>query len=61
MKTQKAIDHFGGLRGLARALGVSTQAIYAWGEKPPKGRQYELQYVTDGMLKIDKEFVRGKK
>jgi hypothetical protein len=28
MKTQEAVDHFGSVRGLANALGISTEAVY---------------------------------
>ena len=43
MKTQEAISHFGSVRKLAEALGLSVQAIYAWGENVPALRAYELK------------------
>ena len=55
MKTQEAIDYFGGLRKLAQALDVWPQVIYQWGETPPMGRQYELEVKTGGKLKADKQ------
>jgi DNA-binding transcriptional regulator YdaS (Cro superfamily) len=42
MKTKDAIAVFGSRRKLADALGVSTQAIYQWGEFVPKLRAYEI-------------------
>jgi hypothetical protein len=54
MKTQEAIDHFGGIRQLAEVLKTWPQTIYQWGETPPMGRQYELQIKTDGKLKAEK-------
>lgn len=53
MKTQEAIEHFGGLRKLAEALDVWPQVIYQWGDTPPMGRQYELEVKTGGKLKAD--------
>jgi hypothetical protein len=53
MKTQEAIDHFGGIRQLAEVLKTWPQTIYQWGEYPPKGRQYELQVITDGKLVVE--------
>ena len=51
MKTQQAIKHFGSVRALAQALGVSTQAVYAWWTTPPKRVQYEIQVKTNNALK----------
>ena len=50
MKTQEAIDHFRGVKGLAVALNIYPQTIHQWGEYPPKGRQYELQVITNCAL-----------
>ena len=47
MTTQEAIGHFNGVKPLADALGMWPQAIYAWGERPPMARQYELEVRTD--------------
>jgi hypothetical protein len=33
--------------------------IYAWGERPPMSRQYELEVKTEGELKADRESVNG--
>jgi hypothetical protein len=59
MTTQEAIQHFGSLKQLADALGVWPQVIYAWGEKPPMARQYELEVKTEGQLKADRQVVNG--
>jgi DNA-binding transcriptional regulator YdaS (Cro superfamily) len=55
MTTEEAIQHFGGRKALADALGVWPQVIYQWGERPPMGRQYELEVRTSGVLKADRE------
>lgn len=51
MTTRQAIEHFGSVRALAQALGITTQAVYAWGDTPPMAVQYALQVKTGGVLK----------
>lgn len=53
MKTIEAIKHFGSVKDLASALKIWPHAIYRWGENPPKLRQYEIERLTDGELKVD--------
>ena len=55
MKTEEAVAHYGGVKKLADALGVWPQVVYAWGERPPMSRQYELEVKTEGQLKADRE------
>jgi hypothetical protein len=55
MTTQEAIQHYGGIRKLAEELKVWPQVIYAWGDRPPMGRQYELEVKTEGALKADRD------
>jgi hypothetical protein len=55
MTTKEAVAHFGGVKKLADALGVWPQVVYAWGEYPPKSRQYELEVKTNHQLKADTE------
>lgn len=57
MTTQEAIDFFGGIKELAAKLGVWPQAITAWGETPPMGRQYELEVKTGGKLRAERHEV----
>jgi len=59
MTTQQAIDHYGGIKSLADALGIWPQVIYKWGEFPPMARQYELEVKTSGALKAEGEKVSG--
>lgn len=59
MTTQEAVAHYGGVKKLADALGVWPQVVYAWGERPPMSRQYELEVKTEGQLKADREEVNG--
>ena len=55
MTTKEAVAHYGGVKKLADALGVWPQVIYAWGEYPPKSRQYELEVKTNHQLKAEME------
>ncbi|MGR3303770.1 MAG: Cro/CI family transcriptional regulator [Candidatus Scalindua sp.] len=50
IKTADAIKHFGSAVELAKALGISKQAIPQWGKHVPEGRAYQLQIITNGEL-----------
>ena len=50
---QKAIEHFGGVGGLAKALEIERQAIYMWGGKVPKLRAYQIESLTGGKITAD--------
>jgi len=52
MKTLDVIRHFGGRAQVARALGYSAQAIYAWRDYPPELVQFRLEALTEGALKV---------
>ena len=54
MRTQFAIDYYGGRTGLAKALGIDRTAICHWGEEVPELRQYQLQVLTKGDLVAEK-------
>ena len=54
MKTQKAIDYFGGIKGLSDALGIWPHNISRWGEYPPMSRQFEIEVKTNGTLEAEK-------
>lgn len=43
MKTKAAIKHFKSAKGLARALGITREAIYQWRENVPPLRAYQLR------------------
>lgn len=53
MKKQSAIDHFGGVKPLADALGVWPAAVYKWGDDVPEMVAYKLHVITGGTLKIE--------
>ena len=45
MTKKEAIAHFGSIAKLAKALGISVQAIYKWGEHVPPVRAYHVEVV----------------
>ncbi len=57
MTTLEALHYFGGRKALARALDVWPQAIGRWGERPPMTRQFQLEVITNGELKADRDDV----
>ena len=52
MKTKDVIEHFGSVRDVAEILRITVQSIYEWGDEPPIGRQYQIQVMTKGRLKV---------
>ncbi len=52
MKKQAAIEHFGGVKPLADALGVWPAAVYKWGDDVPEMVAYKLHVITGGALKL---------
>lgn len=55
MKTQQALEYFGGRKGLAQALDIWPHAISRWGEYPPELQQYRIERMSEGKLKIEQE------
>jgi hypothetical protein len=51
MQKQEAIQYFGNANRLAKALGISRQAVYAWDEIPEL-HQYRLHRLTEGKLPL---------
>lgn len=56
---QKAIEHFGGVGGLANALGIERQAVYMWKGKVPELRAYQIESLTEGQITAA-ELLNGK-
>lgn len=48
MKKREAIDQFGSAVALARALGITKQAVSQWSEeKIPEKQELRIRYVLD--------------
>ncbi len=56
MTTSEAIAFFRSAANLARALGVTPGAISQWVKTDvlPEGRQYQVEILTGGALKADR-------
>ena len=52
MLTKDAVEFFDGKSKLAAALKISPAAVSQWGPRIPMLRQFELQAITEGKLKI---------
>jgi len=53
MTTKQAIKHFGSKAEVARALGITIEAVIQWDKHPPMLRQFQLEKLTNGELKVD--------
>lgn len=55
MTKDDAIQYFKGVTAMARKLRCSRTAIYIW-EEIPELRQYQIQVLSDGALRVDPKF-----
>ncbi|WP_027855567.1 Cro/CI family transcriptional regulator [Marinobacterium litorale] len=54
MKRSEAIQYFDGIPALAKALGITYEAVRQWPEDGiPPLRQFQIQVMTNGELKAD--------
>jgi len=53
MLTNEAVKFFNGKSRLAKALSISPAAVSQWGLHVPKLRQFELEALTAGRLRVD--------
>ena len=51
MRKTDVINHFGSKSAVARALGITPQAVSIWPERVPELRAYQLEQLTGGQLK----------
>ena len=47
MKTRDVLRVFGSYAEIARALGISRQAVQSWGDDVPLLRSYQLKEIMD--------------
>lgn len=52
MTTQEVIAFYGSKVAIARALGCSPAAVTMWGDSPPSSRQWQIQVLSRGKLKV---------
>ena len=52
MTKTEVVSHFGSLTAIAKALGLSVQAVQQWKETPPLAQQFRLEALTNGVLKV---------
>lgn len=43
MKVDDVLEYFDSLRDLARAIGISEQAVYQWGDEVPRSRRESVR------------------
>lgn len=53
MNKKEAIEYFGTASNLARAIGISRQAVRNWKEYPPFASQVKIDMATNGELKYE--------
>ncbi|AMO47591.1 Phage transcriptional regulator, Cro-like protein [Enterobacter sp. FY-07] len=53
MNKDEVLSYFGGVSNLARLLGISHASVSGWGSVIPKGRAFEIQTITNNVLKVD--------
>lgn len=53
MTRSEAIEYFGGIPQLSKALGITYEAVRQWPEEIPLLRQYQLQELSGGHLRVD--------
>ena len=61
MKTHDAIKFFRTQTELAKALSTGQSTVASWGEFPPALRQLQLEALTGGALKAEKNILPRKK
>jgi hypothetical protein len=59
MTKDEAMAYFGNQTKLAAAMGLKQPSIWRWKKIPPY-RQYQLQLITNGDLKMDPDVAGGK-
>lgn len=55
MKKTEAIKFFGSKSKLAKAIGISYEAVRQWPEDIPYLRQLHIEKLTDGALKAQQK------
>ena len=60
MRKADVVAYYGTQERVAAALGLTRQAIVAWGPVIPQGQAYKLQALTKGQLKVIPELYQSR-
>jgi hypothetical protein len=55
MTKTEALQVFKTQAALARALGIGRASVHAWGDDIPLDRQCQIEIITRGALKADRD------
>jgi len=53
MNIKDVLAYFGTQSKIAEALKISQAAVAQWGDKVPPLRQYQIERITKGKLRVD--------
>lgn len=58
---EQVVEHFGGTHeSLAKALGISREAVTMWRGQIPRARAFQIEVASGGLFKADELPVRGR-
>ena len=55
MTTQEAVQLWGGPTRLAKALGITRDAVYKWKKYPPIDKQFQIMVLSGGRLAVTED------
>jgi len=53
MKKSDVIEYFGSAAAIARAVGISRQAVHEWPDELPVPRACQIEILTGGALRAE--------
>jgi Mg-chelatase subunit ChlD len=52
MTTDEAVKLWGGQTRLAKALGITRDAVHKWKQYPPMDKQFQIMVLSGGRLAV---------
>lgn len=52
MTTDEAVKFWGGPTRLAKALGITRDAVHKWKQYPPTDKQFQIMVLSGGRLSV---------
>jgi hypothetical protein len=52
MTTDEAVKFWGGPTRLAKALGITRDAVHKWKQYPPTDKQFQIMVLSGGRLAV---------